>query len=186
MSMLRKWGKACFICDIEGCNSHAKFQTSLEKVFRVWIFFVANWCAHEMSAGRTKPFVPPFVRPLVHPSSTTSAHRPTRSSTRLHPKPATHRNLAGSVDCDERGSIRLARERLRIDTATAQRRQRAEAQLRGALRRGEAGGCAGRVRGRGARGLRRSWGGAGVEAWYKWRWVGEACGEGGTLVSDVD
>lgn len=60
VSMLRKWGKACFICDIEG-----------------------------------------------------------------------------SVDCDERGSIRLARERLRIDTATAQRRQRAEAQLRGALRRGE-------------------------------------------------
>eukprot|EP00434_Breviolum_minutum_P024053 symbB.v1.2.021229.t1/scaffold1818.1/size102009/3 len=47
-------------------------------------------------------------------------------------------NKAGSVEADERSSIRLARERLRLDTATAQRRQMAEAELRGMLQQGKA------------------------------------------------
>ena len=41
------------------------------------------------------------------------------------------------MDADERGSIRLARERLRLDTGTAERRQSAEASLRGMLRQGK-------------------------------------------------
>ena len=43
------------------------------------------------------------------------------------------------MEADERSSIRLARERLRLDTATAQRRQMAEAELRGMLQQGKAG-----------------------------------------------
>ena len=41
------------------------------------------------------------------------------------------------MEADERSSIRLARERLRLDTATAQRRQMAEAELRGMLQQGK-------------------------------------------------
>jgi len=47
-------------------------------------------------------------------------------------------DIEGSVEADERSSIRLARERLRLDTATAQRRQMAEAELRGMLQQGKA------------------------------------------------
>lgn len=51
--------------------------------------------------------------------------------------PSSLDRLGGSVEADERSSIRLARERLRLDTATAQRRQMAEAELRGMLQQGK-------------------------------------------------
>lgn len=46
-------------------------------------------------------------------------------------------DIEGSVEADERSSIRLARERLRLDTQTAQRRQTTEAELRGLLQQGK-------------------------------------------------
>ena len=60
---------------------------------------------------------------------------PTRNSSTS--SPSSLDRLGGSVEADERSSIRLARERLRLDTATAQRRQMAEAELRGMLQQGK-------------------------------------------------